>query len=706
MFRLIYYELYKMMCKRIVLVILLCISFVILFRTYQNCQEKNWIDQSVYQELREQPRKQQMELCSTEQERSALFYLQRQQEYCASYPAFLDGIIHHDANKTIGIFRKKDSYTLRNQEKSIEDYRNLEGIQVYPDYEQGILALNSDPFTILLLFTMVLFVGGVIFQEGNDNSLQALSSSCKRGRGMMNAARAIAFTMVSAIICMLTLLGRLLIAKTVLGFGEYARPIQSVSAFRNCSYRITVGEYLMLQIAVPMIAILILCMMVPFFFRLFENLRFSCGMLILYLGISYLCYYRIDDLSIHNLWKYLNLFPLMDTDSFFGKYRNINLHGKPYSLICGPGIVGCISLLLLLLYLIPSLGFRIRLPHRSRRHGRPGGSVSLVLHEHRQFFLYGFRWLFLVIMFFVGRQHLMQESLVLTDGEYLYYEYYKELQNVPQENWMDWMNQKGQSVSFDAGMNLSEYGQTVEQAAVERIYEQYYRLLPAMEKGYTLQFTNRIATDYVFDHQKDILLPCAAMILVVMFATINIFGVNIQSGMDDIVQTTRSGGGRIFRMKYAMIFFFSVCMILMYLIPHGINWVKWYRMCNWNAPVQSIVQLAGVSGRGSILHFCILWGIQILLTCLCFAVLWNVFFTLCQRKSRTIMVSIAYLLLDVMVVLFRVPVLSELAISAGIGLPGVVMQTGHMWIVWAELGKEIVLLSALLRIHYKRIPGN
>ena len=785
--RLIGYEFCKLFHKKVLLLIWMTTMVVLLFTFYGQCKESDVYDQELYTQLSEQYSTMDFDtaLSKLERESSALsrlqlytvlqeqgfdeeilqidiesmeadlgltfeeiqeeykayandaelldatvrvlMYLQQQYKYIKDYEVFLSEMpARAESLTSISIFAKPNSFSYRHILKSVEDYGQLDGISIAADYNQGVLSLTGDRYTILFLLVLLLFVAGVLYPEEVDSQMITLLTANKKGRLPLAFAKWMTLTLFAMQTALIVSLGKIIIAGKILGFGDLSRPLQSISYFRNCCHWVTVGGFLGYTVLFWVLVMVFASGLLSLLFWLFRDARFSSGIYGIYLLFSYLAYQFIDDASIWNIWKYINPFSFADVSGRFSAYQNLNIFGYPISVFISGGFffVTVLGLILAGYLLTFAKCYQIHLPSvRVYRKNRIKGSTRLWQHEMYRLWIGNYGIFILAVLMIWSYRNTEKSELLLSEDEYDYYAYSQQIRGeiTPQTDlWIAQETEKFNSIPEKSAElvhlykqgEIDEYTYSKETNALEQyskkqkafseISSQYWELKEVQGRGIPVHFINAIATDAMFGNMSRYVWSGMLLLLVCVFSLCGMFSNDYQTNMIFLVHTTRKGRSSVFLAKYGMMLILYSLGYLCLALSLWYNWVVTYQMYDWGAPLQSISQFTQVKGNISILGFTVLWFIQMYLSGFAFIILQAMLSFVCRKNSTTLIVSAICIALDFLISGFSFRGLSMFTLSSGFGLPMLLRQSGAVWLMWLELAKILLVIIGLLLYHRKR----
>lgn len=290
---------------------------------------------------------------SPEQEQSFIEEIYAEQQKVSNYGEYLRSIQENkDTLGSISIFGKQsgDTYSSRNLQKSAADYAGLTDRNVRFTPSKSIAsAMQSIWIDLLLVLSMMLFVGGLITEE-KEKKLFFITRSTKHG--VLHSIEA----KLSALFVHCVLLTALFYTVSIVFFGVSAGwvapgvSLQSIAVYTESSLSVSIFGYILLSVLTKAFVLFGIGALLTVFCisSSIAALPFLAGAGII--GGSALLYYLIPASSVFSVFKYLSPVGLMKTENIYGGYLNFNLFGYPVSrlslaiglmlLICIVGVAG------------------------------------------------------------------------------------------------------------------------------------------------------------------------------------------------------------------------------------------------------------------------------------------------------------------------------------------------------------------------------
>lgn len=290
---------------------------------------------------------------SPRQEQAFIDEIYRQYQKVSGYGEYLRSIQENkEILSGVSVFggESGNSYSWRNLQKSAADYAGLTDNNIRFTLSKGITSAMQGIWTdLLLVFGMMLFVGGLITEE-KDKKLFFITRSTKNGVLCSIAAK------LTALLIHCILFTAFFYTVSIVFFGAGAgwfdprAAIQSVDVYTESSLSVNLSDYILFSVLTKALVLFGIGTVLTVFCigSGIAVLPFLVGAGIV--GISALLYYLIPAGSSLSVCKYLSPVGLMKTENLYGGYLNFNLFGYPVSrlslslgwilLICTAGVIG------------------------------------------------------------------------------------------------------------------------------------------------------------------------------------------------------------------------------------------------------------------------------------------------------------------------------------------------------------------------------
>ncbi len=639
------------------------------------------------------------------QEKSRILNLLRTQyEYIGYYDRFISGLPGRaEQLRQVRVFSGENSYSYRVIEKSMKDYGRLGNVSITPDYDFGVLALSEFDWSFVFTAALLLIGCAVLITDETDSRLMDLQLSTKQGRVPLALAKWFTLVLYGLLISLFISIGRVILAGSILGFGDTGRSLQSVSAFRNCCRSLTVRQWLRYTILFPAFISILTGTVILALFSMLKKAWMAAIPAAVWIVSGVILYRAVPDNSALNCLKYINLSVLADPGKRFSAYENCCLFGFPVSVLPAVSAVYmAAAILFLALYLTSFSGvLRVWIPHvRLPRKTRLRGTVRQSFQEMYRFLVQGWGCVTLIglVVFFLsqmdyGEIHLSQED----------YHYYAIGRMIGGEI-TDETEERLHQIQQDYVMSERDEIR-IRQDAFERVFAEYRELLPAREKGVPVYYISKVITDPVFSRSRHFLLFGLLLAIVLSISFNPLFSEDQDTGLAALVRTTKNGRAATFKQRYLVMLTMYTIGFFGYMTPYLILWIRRTHMDAWDAPIQSITVFSGCEGNLSVRAFIVLWVISSWLSGMVFPVLMSYLSLAIKRKGTTLMAAAALTAADFLMNILHVPLLSVLAVSGAYGLMQVFPETGFTGIIYIIMAKNLLLLVFLLGRHWTSYCG-
>ena len=234
----------------------------------------------------------------------------------------------------------KNTYNYYYQTQLLNKYSVLRNVHLpakivhgWDDY------FNNDLSSIFVVF-LSLSVAAVIFTKEHDINIAPILRSYKYGRKRLASCKII-------VVFILTISFSLLITALSLfsiwiknGLSDWSLPLQIINRFRFAPVRITIMQYLFVQITVRTVGIASFSMICCALSALLRNFLSSCSVSILVFGTNVVLFYLNTDIGNNDPSLIFNVYGLAYADIYFERYRSLNIFGYSVDLTCLSVIFG------------------------------------------------------------------------------------------------------------------------------------------------------------------------------------------------------------------------------------------------------------------------------------------------------------------------------------------------------------------------------
>lgn len=248
------------------------------------------------------------------------------------------------------VFQDSTGYSRNNIIKTARDFSSLYELPLFLDMDYGVEQVGKGGLSdVLLLAIVVVLALGLIAKEKQSGVLQLVQPTLM-GRGHTLRAKLAVLLAGCALSTVLIFTTNLLISGIQFGFGNLGRYVQSISSFLSMELVLTVGEFFLLTFLIKLVfacLIGLLCFAILCFCK---STQISYIILAALFGGSYLLYTYIPSNAYLNHLKYINLFTFLNSAGLLKNYQNLNLFSQAVNLrvlaVFGGGLLLLLGLLL------------------------------------------------------------------------------------------------------------------------------------------------------------------------------------------------------------------------------------------------------------------------------------------------------------------------------------------------------------------------
>ncbi len=265
------------------------------------------------------------------------------------YEEFLDSIKERCRSITgISFFADEDSFAFKNALKTETVYDNVRINSLPFDVSEGVeIALFNNISDILLIFAI--FASAVfVFTKDKEIGILNLLHSYRKGRGSLCINKLLVLLIFSALANLVFMGANLAIGGFTYGLGDLTRPIQSVNGFFECSFNLSLWQYLLITFIFKSLGGFMWGVLFAFICSFSGNNAQIYGISVVIAVSEVLLYTKISTLSNYGLLHDFNLVSFIKPDNIFSTYRNINLFNEPFNALIVIPVVWTVLLALLI----------------------------------------------------------------------------------------------------------------------------------------------------------------------------------------------------------------------------------------------------------------------------------------------------------------------------------------------------------------------
>lgn len=533
-----------------------------------------------------------------------------QAEHLAEYPGYLERVAEQAGKlQATGLFgARRNTFVYRNIVKTAADFAACSGLEVSLGNDRAVedwLSFSLADWGMLAAVLLLVMA----FQEERGKGLRAIVRACPGGRSRLQGVRLVVLAGYCAGFTLL--LYALPLALSLMldgGWGDLARPVQSLAQFQACTARLSIAGFLLLFLLVRAASAYLLGVLLWFLLSFLEQVQLCWLFTAAGLGAEYLLYTLIPPQSLFSPLRYLNVFSYVFPAQLYTQYENINFFSFPVGhrpLLLALLAVAALGLSAALMWALPRrypFGNRDRLGRWLKLWNRVGDALR------RHLGLLGLEWYKLLFLSAGGLFILLGLALTwevpCSSGAYdraedlVYRQYMAQIQGPVTQDTYDYLARARQALGT-AGMDAGTF-----EAALDRVEEE----LAALDNGDWLvddtQFLNIYGADSWRVGRRNALL--AVLILTACLSPL--FALEQGGDVRRLLRACPGGRGKLFRTKYAVALGVTA---LVWLLVFAREWhgaVQLLGETVLSAPAGSVEMLDGLPGTvGSTLILLYLW---------------------------------------------------------------------------------------------------
>lgn len=554
--------------------------------------------------------------------------LTKELQQIQNYEGYLEEIEKKAGRMTSVIFSDEQSYAYRSAQKTPPVFEKLKGLNVTMDISEGVILAVRTGFTDFCMFLLIIATVYFLISEEQKYHLFALLKSTYQGRKSVIRAKIVTGAGVILFSVLVYYGGNYLIAYYLYGFGDLARPIQSVTMLYESPFLLSVGTYLVLYLAIKFVVCLVILLLTML---TAQYLRSSVSVLAAAAGAGAVEYLLtvllpvssgVDFLKYINMAEYLKVYPLLE------KYHNLNFFNYPLNAVAVFAIF--IPVLSVLLYIGNCKRFR-RTSNVTRHIERKGsgrfGKKAIAVTD---IFVQELYKLCVVYKALILGGALLIAAIILSIGDIEYSDAAEDvyrsyiLQNegsLTREKIQSFQSKKAE---YDTIFNLTpeESGLTADEIRNKKTNAMYTYsgfMKAYSQVQYVLNWNMQHPEDHialVYETGYEILLGersrlyTGGMILLCMIAAIYAGAVSLGREYDlqvmNLLRSARYGRGNLLRNKFAAAIFFVFVTAVLIRIPMLGQIGSQYPMEFWNVGIQSLRSAAQITQNYTIAEYVIL----------------------------------------------------------------------------------------------------
>lgn len=525
-----------------------------------------------------------------------LYQLQEEHQAAAEYQAFINGMESRGKSMLeVSIFAKDGGFAKKNIQKTVKDFSRVKEIEVSPVNGIGISRLLDFYLTDIFLLVLVCLLAFQEFGQDSKSGMGDLIQATPRGKGWLRFSQMCAIWISVAGFGLLFYGCNLIQSGLFLGMDSFSEYVQSISAFRNVPYPVTIGQFLLFFLLGKVTAALFISTCCQFLAIKFNGEKIAWFFFGAAVGVSFLLWFLIPDTPAAKIFRYLNLVGILDMKQILGNYQNLNIFSHPVSLLHAAA-----ALVLILGILISGITLavnrttlRIRKPDKTISNNSPV-RTGVLYYEHYKIFRSQKIWLIGLVLILVGIRGFSLDTEYISGQDFYYQKHISEFQGAYSEE------KKAQIEALTANQDTMD---DKEKEAVDKLYLQCESL--AMQPDHNVGFVNLRTLEKFFFAKQEETIHLLMLVIAVILSVSTLFYQDKKKGIDELLRAAPLGNkvywskvkiGGLFGGLYAVIIWsFTHCE---YFMRYGIE--------NSQYSIHSIPEFSGITFECSILTYMVI----------------------------------------------------------------------------------------------------
>lgn len=579
--------------------------------------------------------------------------IQKKLEYIEEFDGFINEMQDRaDRQLTFAIFSKPGTFSYNNIEKTPQDFEKLKGIELKVDNDLALETITTFSLTDFMIFALIILMCVSLFTYEKEKGLYSLVRSTKYGRFPTISLKLSVLVIFTVIISMVYYLSTILTCGFYSGFGDLSRNIQSSEMFLNCSFRLTVGQYLLLWVVGKIVVMCAVSLLIALLFVAIKNTSLVFVVIGSIMVAEYILYTTIDSNALFNHFKYINFFYMLEGNNIFGNYLNLNFFTLPINYTNVVAwfllIISVVSIIISCLIFVKQnqISGRLSLTFIQKikdKYGRISGSVKIINGEcfkHYKGSFVALALLFLVfyaydtyttdinIVYNEASQSAYSDYMVTLQGE-LTPKKEKFLKN--EQKYINDIQKQLKIIKNDKTLNENEKQAKImglqsilngKGQALEEILEQKEYIIKAGKQiGEKPQFVNKLIYSRLLQNSPREWEFFTLLLAFIIFSSSNLFAYEHKKGMLNLIRCNRKGKFPLISSKIAVFFITATLGYILIYLPYLLNYIKTFEGATLTAPLIFVPEFQLVNSGIGIIDMVMLEGIVHICVAFCVAML-------------------------------------------------------------------------------------
>lgn len=254
-------------------------------------------------------------------------------EYLSGYEAYVDSIISNaETMSRRKLFAIQGGYRLKNIIRTMQDYRRIKDTVLVFDNDRGMEAFFG--YKALYYFIAAAMLAVVMMMvEFNSSKSCNITYYCPDGRGRLGISHLVQLFVMQLLVSAVIYAVVFLEAFAVYGACDLSAPIQSTELFKDYTFVVSRGEYILINYVQLFIIVYMLSLVLWVFLNSCNASSLGIIALCMLMGVEVLLYVNIEPKSRWELLRKINVVNLLYVPGLNTRYANADIFGVPFSFI-------------------------------------------------------------------------------------------------------------------------------------------------------------------------------------------------------------------------------------------------------------------------------------------------------------------------------------------------------------------------------------
>lgn len=254
-------------------------------------------------------------------------------EYLSGYEAYVDSIISNaETMSRRKLFATQGGYRLKNIIRTMQDYRRIKDTVLVFDNDRGMEAFFG--YKALYYFIAAAMLAVVMMMvEFNSSKSRNITYYCPDGRGRLGISHLVQLFVMQLLVSAVIYAVVFLEAFAVYGACDLSAPIQSTELFKDYTFGVSRGEYILINYVQLFIIVYMLSLVLWVFLNSCNASSLGIIALCMLMGVEVLLYVNIEPKSRWELLRKINVVNLLYVPGLNTRYANADIFGVPFSFI-------------------------------------------------------------------------------------------------------------------------------------------------------------------------------------------------------------------------------------------------------------------------------------------------------------------------------------------------------------------------------------